>query len=338
MLYGYKKTNIKHMLKRTILTLTTLLVSSTTLATIPTKPVEIKETSNIVITPSIAYRYDVFKWSIPSDRFLQNKLSELVWKSQIIQPSIKLELEPQTNQLTISGQVKYGYILKNNSKSWDLDWFGNHRYDQPFSKTLSSVKGNILDLSGAVGYSLGLFKQNLLTFYVGYDYNDYKNNQYGIRQLANNQNKLQYPFNKLVSKYYFKTQSPWIGLSLKTTLNDKFSIIPTIKYYSFKYTGRGYWVLCNDLQQNPSFKHTAKGKGLGFNVDFLYKYSDNLNFKIGLETKMFKMKHGNKKIFFTEETKKSPLYRMGGDTPKTGKIYDLSLISSSISVGLKYKL
>ncbi len=337
MLSGYKNTNAIHMIKKAFLTLTTLLVSNTALATSPAKPVETEQSTNFVVTPSIAYRYDVFKWAIPFDDYSKNKMSELIWKNQIIQPNIKIELEPQPNKITFLGQTKYGYILNNPSKSYDLDWYTD-KNPVLESKTLSSVKGNILELSGAIGYSVNLFKNNILTFYLGYDYTDYRNKNYGIRQLVNNQNDLLYPLNQLVAKYYFKTQSPWLGLSVNVPLNDKFSIIPTIKFYSFNYTGKGYWLLCNDLQQNPSFKHNAKGKGLGFDMDFLYKYSNNLDFKIGLETKRFKMRRGNKKTFFTEETKKSPLYRMGGDISETGKLHNLSLVSFSISVGLKYKL
>ena len=80
--------------------------------------------------------------------------------------------------------------------------------------------------------------------------------------------------------------------ALNTQLNDRLSIIPTIKLYSFKYVGKGYWLLRNDVKHNPSMKHNAKGRGLGFDVDFLYKYSDNLDFKINLETKKLKMKTG----------------------------------------------
>jgi hypothetical protein len=316
-------------IKKVALVLTTLLIANTTWAE---RYLKEEKTTNFIVTPSVAYRYDVFKWSIPNNEFTNYKLSELVWKNRIIQPSIKIELEPQENQFTFLGQVKYGYILKNQSKSWDKDWYvapdktGNI-ISGLYSKTRSAVKGNIFDLSGAIGYSVGLLKENLLTFYVGYDYSDYRNKNYGFIQLAYNQNKLEYPFNKLGSKYYFKTQAPWISLSVNTPLNDKFSIIPTIKLYSFKYVGKGYWLLRDDLKQNPSFKHNAKGTGLGFDVDFIYKYSDIFNFKINFEVKNLKMKSGQKQTFFCNR-----------EIVDIGKLFDLSLISSSITAGFRYKL
>jgi hypothetical protein len=286
-----------------------------------------KKNINFIVTPSLNYRYDVFKWSIPYPDF-NSKLSELIWKNHIIQPNVKLEFEPKKNQFTFLGYVKYGYILKNQSKSWDYDW----EYDPttPNSKTFSFVRGNILDLSGAIGYSVNLFNDNLLTFYFGYDYSDYKNKDYGCLQLANNKNVLLNNFNQLISKYYFKTQSPWIGLSVNTSLNDKFSIIPTVKYYFFKYVGKGYWLLRDDVKHNPSMKHNAKGNGLGFDLDFIYKFSDNLDFKINLETKKFKMKTGKDQLFYSSKD----IY---GERVFTGKLFNLSLLSFSISTGFRFK-
>ena len=178
-----------------------------------------KKTTNFIVTPSVAYRYDVFKWSVPSNRFPDKKISELIWKNRIIQPGIKIEIEPKQNQFTFLGQVKYGYILKNQSKSWDHDW--DHTRDitgnvisRLRSITKSQATGNILDLSGAVGYSLGLFKESLITFYIGYDYSDYRNKNYGDKQLAYKTN-FSFSSGGLNQKYNFKTQSPWLGLSVK---------------------------------------------------------------------------------------------------------------------------
>ena len=335
MLLGYKNTNAKHMIKRTVLTLTTLLASSTAFAAIPPKPEEIKESSNIVVTPSIAYRYDVFRWSICDKYFKNKKRSELIWKNHIIQPGIKIEIEPQTNEVTFLGQTKYGYILKKPSESWDYDWqvykdtTGNI-ISEPESKTKSLATGNILDLSGAVGYSINLFNNNLLTFYVGYDYTDYKNKNYGVYQRVNNSNDLLHNFNQIVAKYYFKTQSPWLGLSVNTPITDRFRVVPTIKFYSFNYVGKGYWLLRDDLQQNPSFKDNAKGNGFGLDVDFLYKYSDSLDFKINLETKKFKMKKGKQQTFEAADIR-------GPAVVTTSKLFALNLISSSTSIGFRYK-
>jgi len=313
-------------IKKVVLLSTCLLINTTALADSYSKE---EKSTNFIITPSVAYRYDIFKYSIPDDIFLQKKLSELIWKNYIVQPSIKIETEPKPNQFTFLGQVKYGYILKNQSKSWDLDWDHDYQGSALGSKSLSSVKGNILDLSGAIGYSVSLFQNNLLTFYVGYDYSDYQNKNYGYNQLVYKRKSL--PSNQLFQKYYFKTQSPWLGLSVSTSLNERFTIIPTIKIYSFKHIGKGYWIHRGDLKQNPSLKNNARGTGLGFDVNFIYKYTDNLNLILSLETKRFKMKKGTDQMFYNNAA-------FGGERVTNMKLLDLSFISSSVTAGLKYKL
>ena len=321
------------MLKKVLLVLITLLIANITLADSYKNK---EKTTNFIITPSIAYRYDVFKWSIPNSRFTNYKLSELVWKNRIVQPSIKIELEPQAYQFTFLGEVKYGYILKNQSKSWDHDWLvekddatGNV-VSKLRSTSKSQATGNVLDLSTAIGYSVGLFKENLLTFYVGYDYSDYRYKNYGYRQLVYKR-KSYITNDDLFQKYNYKTYSPWLGLSLYTPITDKLSITPTIKYYSFKHKGKAYWIHRGDFKQDPSFKNNAKGKGIGFELDFIYKYSNNIDLTLNLATKKFKIKKGNQTQYFNSRA-------FFGERDESDKLFALSLISSSISAGLKYKL
>lgn len=323
------------MKKKIVLLLTAFFINNNVLA--ENYSIEEKNT-NFSVTPSIAYRYDVFKFSIPDNIFLNKKLSELIWKNHIIQPGIKFEIEPQPHSFTLLAQTKYGYILNNPSECWDLDWHVIKNEDTgnittPLeSKTKSTVRGNILDLSAAVGYSVNLFESNLLTFYVGFDYTDYRNKKYGLRQFAFPPSYLERPFHQLISKYYFKNKNPWIGLSLNTPVNERFTIIPTVKFYSFNFVGKGYWLLRTDYGQ-PSFKQNAKGIGLGLDMDFLYNYNDKLDFKINLETKKFKMKK-SKQQKFIKGTRHLNDYV---DFTVVDKLIDLSFISSSISFGVKYK-
>jgi hypothetical protein len=320
-------------IKKVAIVLATSLLASNAVADNYSKE---EKTTNFIVTPSIAYRYDVLKWVLGDNYFPGKKASELIWKNRILQPSIKIEIEPKPNQFTFLGQVKYGHILKNQSKSWDHDW--DHTRDiagnvttKLSSTTKSQATGNILDLSGAVGYSLGLFKDSLLTFYIGYDYSDYRNKNYGDHQLVFKRKLDYFSSGGLFQKYNYKTYSPWIGLSVNTSLSDKFSITPTIKLYSFKHIGKAYWIYRPDLKQDPSFKNTAKGQGLGFDLDFIYKYSDNLDLMLNLENKSFKMKKGKQEMFFNSRA-------IGGAGVETIKLLDLSLRSSAISAGLKYKL
>ena len=59
-------------IKKLALVLTTLLIANTALADSYSQG---EQTTNFIVTPSVAYRYDVFKWSVPSDRFPDKKIS-----------------------------------------------------------------------------------------------------------------------------------------------------------------------------------------------------------------------------------------------------------------------
>jgi outer membrane protease len=78
-------------------------------------------------------------------------------------------------------------------------------------------------------------------------------------------------------------------------------------------------------------KNNARGTGLGFDVNFIYKYTDNLNLILSLETKRFKMKKGTDQMFYNNAA-------FGGERVTNMKLLDLSFISSSVTAGLKYKL
>ena len=54
-------------IKKVTFIFTTLLIANTAVADDYS---EEEKTTNFIVTPSVAYRYDVFKWSIPSSRLL----------------------------------------------------------------------------------------------------------------------------------------------------------------------------------------------------------------------------------------------------------------------------
>jgi len=303
-----------------------------TLSTFPliSKAEEVLETkSSIIVTPFTGYRYDLFQWSVPyGGSSTDRTASELTWKNHISETGIKIETRPEENQFNFQGQLKYGYILSN-SKSQDSDWDERGEYARSFS----SVKGNIFDLSGSIGFSQKL-ANSLVTYYLGMDYTKYLMKDYGLNykisrfhntnitnMLGQTESK-----SKLVAKYNFDNYSPWIGASIDYSVNDKFSIIPTIKLYLFYLSGQANWVLREDLRHSPSFTHKALGIGASFDTELLYQYTNNLAFKAIVGIKKFDMKKGTDKTFFADGTNASR------DLKK------LSLFSSSISAGIKYKL
>ena len=84
-------------IKKIALLLTSFLMVTTSFADTYSKE---EKTTNFIVTPSIAYRYDVFKWVLDDFYCTGKKASKLLWKNRIVQPSIKIELEPQPKQFT----------------------------------------------------------------------------------------------------------------------------------------------------------------------------------------------------------------------------------------------
>lgn len=303
-----------------------------TLATLPliSKAEDVSETNrDIIIAPFTGYRYDIFKWAIPNSTSSTDPMaSELTWKNNISETGITIGTKPEENLFNFLGQFKYGYILSS-SKVQDSDWddIGEH------SRAFSSVKGNTFDLSGAIGFSQ-TWRDNLINYTIGIDYTKYQMRDYGVYFSINRVENTDTsgplgrtdPKSQLTGKYNFDNYAPWVGASVDYSINEKFSIVPTVKLYLFYLSGQGYWALRTDLQQDPSFTDKALGIGASFDTALLYKYTNDLDFKVNIGIKRFDMKQGRRKTF------------LANGTDVTTDLKKLSLFSSSVSVGIKYKL
>ena len=309
-----------------LLLLPLLLSALTTVAnTIPVN--NIPSSNTISVTPFAGYRYDVFQWSTPMGSCsTENKASELTWKNHIVETGVKVETPPEDRGFNFLGQMKYGIIL-NNSTMKDADWDNLGE----FSTSISRVKGNIVDLSGAVGVSRQLFSA-LITYYLGMDYTKYQMKNYGLNYKTNryfnsyiNDTLGQtHPKSQLVSKYSFDNYAPWVGVSIFYPINDKISLKPTIKAYLFYILSKADWVLRDDYVKGTSFTHRAFGTGASIDTELLYQYNQKLDIHANIGFKIFRMLEGRKKHFRHG-------YTYSNDLKK------LSFMSSSISGGIKYK-
>lgn len=292
---------------------------------------DLKSANNISITPFTGYRHDVFQWSIPRETSnSDDKLSELTWANHIIETGVKVKTEPKDKEFNLLGELKYGVIL-NKSTVQDSDWDNIGE----FSRSFSNTKGNIFDLSGAIGFSQKL-SNALITYYLGMDYTKYQTKNYGLNfkinrfRYTNINDKLgqTHPKSLLVAKYNFDNYAPWIGASIDYSIDDKFSVIPTAKAYLFYLSAEADWVLQNTRKHNPSFKHKAFGLGVSLDTVLSYNYSDNVDVYANLGIKILNMLKGTEKSFCSCDLN----HTYSRDLKK------LSFMSSSISLGIKYKL
>lgn len=303
-----------------------LVITSVTLPTITKAEDALEKKHGIIVTPFTGYRYDVFQWSIPKGYASSGKkISELTWKNHISETGIKIETKPEENRFNFQGQLKYGYILKQ-SRNQDSDWDDIGE----FARSFSNVKGNVFDLSGAVGFSRNMASM-LITYYMGIDYSKYKMRNYGLyysihRFHNQNINSIlghEHPKSQLVASYNFSNYSPWLGASINYSFNDKFTIIPTVKLYLFSLFAKADWVINEGFKHDPSFTDKAFGIGGSFDTELLYKYSNNLDLRLNVGIKKLVMTKGKKKAFYVDDT-------------ISCKLKKLSFVSSSVSAGIKY--
>jgi hypothetical protein len=289
---------------------------------------ELKIVNTIAVTPIAGYRYDIFSWSIPNNGLITgDKLSELTWKNSVIETGVRIETQPRVNNYNFLGHIKYGYIL-DRSTNQDSDWDDLGE----FSKSFSNVKGNSLDISGAVGFSRQM-KSAIATYYYGMDYTNYNMRNFGLNFEISRQRHTSIgqetgqiiPTSTKVSTYKFNNYAPWVGASLLYPVNKEFSVTPTVKLYMFYLSAEADWILREDYKHDPSFTDKAFGYGASFDAELAYKFSNSLDLTGNVGFKGFSMSRGIQEDRFANG-------RRGSSNLKS-----LYFVSSYANLGMRYK-
>lgn len=281
------------------------------------------------ISPIIGVRYDVLQWSFPG--VTVPKLSELTWKNKIEEYGIELLVEPEDNNLSFLGSVKYGRILDNYSTNQDSDW---DKYGE-FSKTFSKVKGNVFDLSAAAGVvdkDISKFPFASTAYYYGFDYNYNNNEDFGLNYKINRENnslKLktlgQTMSNaQLVSTYKYQMFAPWFGMKLNYKLSNKLEFSPFVKIYWFYYDAEADWKFSDYFRKDPSFRHKAIGVGASLDAELLYRIYDYLDIHAKCGIKKMSMSRGSNIQYWANG-------QIAGSELK-----DLTILTKTINIGLRY--
>lgn len=290
---------------------------------------ESSDKTNIFISPIIGFRHDILRWSFGGDGL--PKLSELTWKNKIAEIGAEILTEPKNNQYNFLGSIKYGKILDDSEKQ-DSDW------DQlgEFSRTISKVKGNTFDASGAIGVSedrLSKFPYAFITYYLGFDYNYSNFRNFGINHKINRMRFTPFllptgqsiPNSKLISTYKYHNFAPWFGTKLHYNLNNKLSFSPLLKAYLFVYKAEADWILRDDFQHNPSFEQSATGVGFSLDAELLYKAKNYLDIHANIGIKKLTMLKGEDKTY------------LSNGVILSFPLKELTLLSKTVSIGARYK-
>jgi len=288
---------------------------------------------NVHLTPLVGYRYDHLQWSIPDNGdAIDGKLSELNWKTNTAEAGLQIHTNPEQDRFNYLGKVKYGMIFKKNSKNQDSDYDNIGEYSRAFSK----VKGDILEVSMAVGYSTTLSK-SLLTYYGGLEFSHFNLKDFGVNYKINRQrfSNVNLPLGQDVPNsehnktYQVNTYRPWIGISTYYQLSDRMSFTPLAKLYFFSFHNKANWMVQPIIVTTPirkSFIHNGHGWGIGLDGTFAYTLNRNLAITSNIEIKKFVMLKGRDNVYMTD-----------GSVLKNN-LKSLFLFAGSITFGIKCKL
>lgn len=203
------------------------------------------------------WRRDELKWSIAGFQDTPNILSELTWDDLNIALVSGRAILDLPVGLIIKAEGDYGKILSGEVQ--DSDYFGDNRTIE-FSRSNSDAgKGEVYDLSAAVGYPLMDYELFSLVTYGGYSSHHQNLRIYNGRQTVESDFSPPIgPIPGLDSKYDARWSGPWVGAEADINLWDVLLSV-TYEYHWGRYRGKGFWNLRQDLV--GGFTHTADMHG-----------------------------------------------------------------------------
>lgn len=219
------------------------------------------------------YRQGEFDWNIAGtiQGGSPNIISELTW-SDIKMTQIKAKGNiTLMNRLVIDGTAAYADIYSGDNQ--DSDYLGDDRTGEYSRSNNKSDDGEVMDLSGGVGYKLylgpepHLFEVDhlWLTLLGGYSYHE----QNFVMTDGFQTIPATGPFDGLHSSYWAEWEGPWAGFELFGDRN-KISGFFRFEYHLADYYGSANWNLRSDFQHPKSYEHTTDGQGFVFNMGGSY--------------------------------------------------------------------
>lgn len=209
------------------------------------------------------YRQDDLKWSIAGIGGTPNILSELKWQDiEIATLNLGSTLYLKSNWL-VNMDLVYGRIF--DGKNQDSDYFGNNRTTEFSRSNNGADKGNILDISTAIGYrwQLPLNQQHSYPFIelrpqAGFSYHSQNLKMVdGFQTIPSSG-----AFSDLDASYDATWFGPWLGLDSQINFSDRFKLSLNLEYHHAYYDASANWNLRSDFAHPESFTHKAEGYGL----------------------------------------------------------------------------
>jgi len=225
------------------------------------------------------HRWDSLNWNFGDFDGVPNILSELVWDDLYINQVAAAATLKMCNGLFFKVSGDYGQIYS--GKNLDSDYAENDRQEE-FSRAIADAgRGEVFDLSAAVGYQATFFCDQLkITPLAGVSWNEQHLQIFDGEQLI----PLKKDINGLHSCYKTRWYGPWIGFDCSMNVYGKFIVFGSVEYHWTEYRGCGHWNLRTDFLTD--FKHESNGDGVyimsgvsylscgNWQVDFMASYRE----------------------------------------------------------------
>ena len=243
------------------------------------------------------YRVDRLEWSIANTTGMPNILSELTWDNvEIYQVSARASLEFPKHHFYLEGSGSVGWIIGGDNQ--DSDYAGNNRTFEFSRSNNDTSDGDVLDLSGAVGYMFSVGEDSDYPPYdvkllVGYSYQEQNLNITDGFQTIPPQGS----FPGLDSRYETEWNGPWVGFEIGQTRKKWPSLTFRFEYHWADYNAVADWNLRTDFQHPKSFAQDADGTGYIVSLDLRWKVGDRWDFLVNGNYQDWGTDSGNDRTF-----------------------------------------
>lgn len=214
------------------------------------------------------YRSDSLNWNIADVDDMPNVLSELSWKDLRINQISAYARGVTTKQYYGRLNGDYGRIFHGRNR--DSDYAGNDRTDE-FSRSISNAgRGEVFDLSAALGYQFQFFCGRFrFAPLVGVSWEEQHLRLFdGVELIPEIE-----PIKNLHSSYKARWYGPWMGFDLDCALTNQLAFYGMFESHWTVYRGIGHWNLREDLLTD--FKHRSHGIGLKVQGGLIYALKRN---------------------------------------------------------------
>lgn len=237
------------------------------------------------------YREDRFRWSISAPGGNPDVLSELTWKDLC---SYNLMGTGKISIYSITARFKGDYGKIYHGQNRDSDYLESGR-KQEYSRSINDAgKGEVFDLSAAIGFQTTWFCQMLKIIpLAGWSHHELHLRQFHGRQTIDFDGEPG-KISNLHSNYRAKWDGPWVGGDLFCYLGS-WTLYGTFEYHWAHYKGQGHWNLRWDFLKD--FRQKAHATGTFYTLGTQYQF--DCGWLIGLEGNFLRMNtwHGMDYIY-----------------------------------------